>query len=339
MKIDISYQINSLLKTGTESGIRQALELLKKAAYQDEDDEASRWLNENDSEDEDTDKEEASAPAKAKRMKRSDWQMPEISNPKIMAQFKQLVDQGYSPREASRMTGAHAEPYDFESASRSGVRPSKPSPKFLSDIMDSAKDYIGNYKKLQIKESSPEKNPVLYSRGAMDESHKTFDDALSSAVNKFKESDDFKNAPKFKRSAMLSKFKAGWANSPEGQEAAKQFGQGYEAHREADKARHNFLSEVGHAMTTGGVSGAQEHDISSEMAAQHAGGERDDEGVSQVSISKNPLASFAAKNPHLLTHIQEKMPVMSDRAQRLDSAKTLQPKEEKPKFVVRRKQE
>jgi hypothetical protein len=343
MSSSISRQFNELLKMSTEASIRQALELLKKA-YKDEDyDEAAKWLEDNDPEEqedsEESDDKSESAAAKPKRSKRRDWQPPSNLSPQHTEQIAKLMQDGYSQREASRMVGAHSEPYDFATASQSSVKPSKPSSKFLSDIQDLARNYISKTKDLKIKESSPEKNPVLYSRGKMDEAHSSFDEALSAAVNKFKESEDFKNASKFKRSALLSKFKAGWAASPEGMDAAKKFGEGYEAHKDAEKARSEFIQQTGQHMATGGASGLAEHDISSQEAAQHVGGDKSEDGMTQATISKDPLASFASNNPHLVRHIQDTMPKMSERANRLNGAKQFaQPKEEKPKFVVRRRE-
>jgi hypothetical protein len=313
MKQILVKRFNDLMLDGTHESVEKALDILKK-----------------------TSKESSRA-----------WKLADDVSDDHRKEMESLISEGFSEREAARLVGAYSEPSNFYDPRHSNFSPSKPSSKMLDMVRGLANDIIRSAKDHDMKEASAEKNPVLYGQGKMDQHHKSFDDALSAAVKGFIESDEYKGASKFKRGAMLSKFKAGWVNTPEGQEAAKAFGEGYRAHQDAGSVRSEFLYSVGQHMTTGGSTGEESGNVSASEALQHVvgstgGGEEGDQP--KASFSKDPLVSFGSKNPKLMQHLQDKLPEMKDRMNRLKGAESFsqptQQKEQvdqKPKIVIRRR--
>ena len=329
--MSIGKLFNKLMKLGDENSISKALMLLKEEALiKSEEDEADNWLKQHEEQ------------TKAKRSSMRDWEVPEVAE-HHSAKISDLVNRGFSEREAHRLVGTHSEHGDAISALKSSIRPSKPSQAFLDHIRDHAKERLGKLSQLKRREASAEKNPQLYAEGRMGEAHADYEKSLSSAINEFKNSDEFKSAHPMKKPLMISKFKANWANSEEGQKHVKGFEQGYEAHKEAGQSRQDYLQSIASHMTSAGFDPDAQ---SMSSAIQHAGGSSGDkesgDGMSGVTISKDPLTAFIEKNPHLVDHLKTKMPDMSERMNRLESSKKFADKPdkpEKPKMVIRRRGE
>lgn len=320
---------NKLMKRGDEDSISKALKLLKEESLRKaEEDDAHRWLQQHDQQ------------TKEKRSSMKDWQAPKVADHHA-SKISELMNSGFSEREAHRLVGTHNEHGDAIAALKSSIRPSKPSQTFLDHIRDHAKERLGKLSQLKRREASAEKNPELYAEGKMGEAHAGYEKALSNAIDQFKQSEEFQNAHPMKKPLMISKFKANWANSEEGQKHVKGFQQGYEAHKEAGQSRQDYLSAIASHLTSAGFNPEAE---SMSSAIQHAGGSSGDregeDSMGGVTISKDPLTSFIEKNPHLVEHLKAKMPDMSERMNRLESSKKFtESKPEKPKMVIRRRGE
>lgn len=238
--MSLSKTFNKLIKLGDEGSINKALKLLKEEVLiKNEEDEADKWLKEHESQ------------IKTKKATMKDWQAPKVAEDHA-AKISDLMDKGFSEREAHRLVGTHKEHGDAISALKSSIRPSKPSQTFLDHIRDHAMERLGELSQLNRRSASAEKNPQLYAEGRMGEAHADYEKALESALDEFKQSDEFKNAHPMKKPLMISKFRANWANSDEGKSHLKGLEQGYDAHKQAGESRKEYLANVGAHMVTGG---------------------------------------------------------------------------------------
>lgn len=285
---------------------------------------------------------------KKKRSYGRDWSPRGDLSPEEQAEIQKHMDDGYSEREAHRLAGTHREHGDINKAMKSGVNPSIMSEKMMGQLKELAREWIDNYDNLRQRDADPEKNPVLHAMGKLKEAHAQHskNEDLQSALDEFKQSEEYQNAHRFKKPGLLHEFEQNWHNeNPEhmenyisGMSEAKEEGQsGMETYKQG------LQEKMDHIMR----GSAMQSDTSAAEAAQHAGIDLGGEGEQATgAIQKDPFAAFAARNPKFVAENQQKFQDMQDRHSRVISAKAAQtqaqgaPAEEAPaapKTVIRRR--
>lgn len=299
---------------------------LKKAAVEDEDgmsivdhpdesgedeDDADKWLKEQGSQKE-------GQPAERKQYTK-DWQPRSDYSPKEQAALKQLMDQGYSHREASRIAGTHKEPSDFRSALKSGISPSMMSDKMRGDLKPLAKQWLEEHDRQEKAKADPESNTVKRQSGQLAAAYDKHMGGFQNEYDKFLNSDAVKGLKGKARHQAVTKWQQDWEDQnpqhKQGQaevsSAAKQFAY------DQSKAKQTVADKHQHIMSGGQSSGET---MSAQEALQHLGGGKTEEGY-QGTITQDPSASFAARNPQL--HAAMK-PEQLERKKRVDSAAATQ---------------
>jgi len=312
--------------------------------YQDEDDEAGKWLREQEMSEAvpktpETEKEDEEAtPEISEKLKSrssySDWKPHGNYTPEQKAQIEEHVKNGYSEREAERLADAHKGPKTFQEALSHTVRPSQPSSKMLDEMKELAGHWLDRADRHAKINANPEKNPQKFASGKMLQAHEENTKDYNKAYNEFLNSDELKNMKGLERHKAVQAFKQNWKQqNPEyEQNLLSGVGEAQKHYGEASQARAQSLDEAMRHIITGGQ---QEGAMSTQEAAQHVGGTKGDEGYSSTII-KDPSASFAQQNPQLIEKLRAKLqPEQFDRFNRVRSARAAQGVE-KPKTVIRR---
>lgn len=311
----------------------------------DEEDEASRWLAEQEQqrgetgdntdvaedrpvqqEAEEEPKQEAPAEVSkpSKPSKRSsrylDWQPRSEYSDEHSQAIQEYMDEGYSHREAERLAGAHEAPSDFHSALRHTVNPSEPSPKMLEQMKELSYEWLKGADRKQMETAEAGVNPIKYATGkslsAHEEAHKDFSEAYSDFIS----SDEVKGLKGRERHKAIRAWKQDWRQkNPEYREkaiqaagAGKHFGEAGEARRQRREEGTQAILEAGKSggQDFGGgyseaASGAGEGKMSDQMAAQMVGGVKGESGY-QANIQKDPAAVFAERNPDYIKSLRDK---------------------------------
>lgn len=273
---------------------------------------------------------------------RSEWKPKVMYSATHQKAIDEFMGQGYSHREAERMANAH-DMLDFYSAARSGVKPSEPSPKFLSDMKDIASDYMRNYKQVVGQSADPRHNPILHANAVANKQHtdnySKFDEDFNSFLSGLGE---VGGAAKHK---AIKEWKKKWhEDNPEHisniinaagsssniadsslaqrkehlQEKAKQL-------TEAHMAPTETAGTVGQYSSA--AAGVPESSMSVDMASQMAGGQRDtdDESgkMSGVSTRQDPSIGFAEKHKSYVETLKQKLtPEQNQRLSLISGLKT-----------------
>lgn len=324
----------------------------------DEDDEAARWLREQEegtgSQEENTQESEEgqkeSQPKEKKKVKRGsfkDWEPHGEYTDDQQSKMDELMDQGYSHREAERMAGAHKGPTDFQSALKHNIWPSQMSDKHLGDLKEIASHWLDNKERLDKLEADPERSPLKHAAGQAMKAHEEATKDYSQALNEFLQSDEVKDLKGRKRFQAIKEWKNNWKEqNPDYHDKLAEAGV-HESFKEAGSVGGGPAG----ASSGSGRSGRMGENIndridriagvgmggtmSSEEAAQHVGGIKTESGT-QASSVRDPLAGGAihpkqrqlaqqerhAKVQQLLQ--QHGKPEQLDRFIRLRSAKAAQ---------------
>jgi hypothetical protein len=337
-------------------------EYAQAGAGEDEESEADAWLRENDparaaekeapvKEDDGTkavvgedelppedldDEAYAAKPAADKKSSRmADWKPRDSYEAHHDAAIKQHIADGYSPREAERLAGAHQAPTDFYGALRHSTRPSEPSPKMLAQMKDLAHGWLRNADRKTAESAEADINPQKYASGktlaAHDAAHKDF----GAAYQGFLDSDEVKNLSGRARHQAVQAWKQKWqTENPDHKEAAINAASSGKALSEANDARKKRLQEGQASLLTAGFSSGEDNPMEGEFssgaageqtgnaAAQSVGAEKEDgDGGFQTNIKKDPNLVFAEQNPDYIKHLKSKLAtkMAPEQAQRLSA--------------------
>jgi hypothetical protein len=338
----------------------------------DEDDEADKWLRENDpsaveEDKEDPSKEEpqyedeqpqadldtpvAAKPDKKSSSRMTEWKPKDSYHPDHDAKIKDYVSQGYSPREAERLAGAHQAPTNFYDALRGSTRPSDPSPKMLERMKGLSHEWLRNADRKTSESAEADVNPQKYASAkvlaAHDAAHKDF----TTAHNDFLASDEMKGVSGRERHAKIAAWKKKWnEENPEHREAAVNAAASGKALADANQARKQRLQEGTASLLTAGFNSGEDNPMAGEFssgaagetpetrgmqsAAQSVGAEQDDEnGGFQANIKKDPNLVFAEKNKAYIDNLKSKLqtkmaPEQAERMKAIDSFKAPKKEEE-----------
>lgn len=285
-----------------------------------EEDDAAKWLKEQ--KDKPEKKTEAKSAPEEKEQKKylSEWKPREDYSEKEKAAIKQHMDAGYSHREAERMAGAHKGPSDHKSAMKSGIAPSMMSDTMINQLKPLAKEWLENADRVEKLKADPNVNPMKHASGKLMAAHEAHTGDYSKAYNDFLTSDSVKNLKGRERHNAIQEWKGAWKkDNPGFAEGMADVSNTQKAFGEAkESARQTLQEKLSHIMT-GGISMPTE--MSDQEAMQHLGGSKTDEGGYTGSIIKDPSANFAAKNPKLLSSLNQDQ---LGRLKRIDSAASAQ---------------
>lgn len=284
--------------------------------FSDEGDDADQWLKEHGGESQDAgaadDEEETSQEAPQQKAAEqevkpskggySEWKAHGEYSPEQSAKMKEFTEQGYSPREAERMVGAHRAPKDFQSALKHTVKPSQPSNKMLEEMKGLAGHWLDRADRHSKINANPEKNPQKFAAGKMMQAHEEHAKDFNSAYNEFLGSDELKGKKGMDRHKAIQTWKSNWkSRNPEYHGNVGSLSESQKHYKEAGEARKKNVDEALQHILTGGHNPEA---MSSQEAAQHVGGAKTDEGYSATTI-KDPSASFAEKNKGFVQMKQE----------------------------------
>lgn len=271
---------------------------------------------------------------KRKRSSFRDWEPHGQYSDEQQAKIQELMDQGYSHREAERFAGAHRGPMDFQSALSHNIWPSQMSDKHLGELKEIAAAWLENKDRMDKLDADPEKSPLKHASGR---AMKTFDELTSdynNALNEFMSSEEIKGLKGRERFNAVRDWKNKYHE--ENPEYLKQL-TGSDIHSGFKEA-----GSVGGGRSGGGSSGIMGQNIndrlsriagigsadtmSSEEAAQHVGGVKTDMGT-QASTVSDPLATGMVhpKQREMARKLlqQHGKPEQIDRMNRLKSAKSI----------------
>jgi len=314
---------------------------------QESGDDADTWLAQNDptrttKEPEAQEANEAPQVSQPKeKVKRSssyaDWSPREYSSEEA-AKIKQFTDQGYSPRESEHLAGAHKGPQDFQSALTHPVRPSEMSPKMLARLKELSGHWLAGAERHSKLNADPEKNPMKHASGKLLAAHENATKNYSDAYNTFLNSDELKSKKGMDRHKAIQEWKTNWKNqSGDHTKNALESIHGSKEHMasavDVGQTGKNVDERMQHIMH-GGIGGDPSEAMSAQVAAQHVGGTKGEEGYQSATIA-NPAASFANVNKEAIERIRGMMkPEQQERFGRIESARKIQGVS-KPKIIRR----
>jgi hypothetical protein len=281
----------------------------------------------------------------------TEWKPKDSYHPDHDAKIKDYVSQGYSPREAERLAGAHQAPTNFYDALRGSTRPSDPSPKMLETMKGLSHEWLRNADRKTSESAEADVNPQKYASAkvlaAHDAAHKDF----TTAHNDFLASDEMKGVSGRERHAKIAAWKKKWnEENPEHREAAVNAAASGKALADANQARKQRLQEGTASLLTAGFNSGEDNPMAGEFssgaagetpetrgmqsAAQSVGAEQDDEnGGFQANIKKDPNLVFAEKNKAYIDNLKSKLqtkmaPEQAERMKAIDSFKAPKKEEE-----------
>jgi hypothetical protein len=267
------------------------------------------------------------ADEQSKKLYSKDWEARKDYTPQESAAIKKYIDDGYSPREAERLAGAHQGPKNYKAALQSGINPSMPSDKMMGSLKGLAKEWLDSNRSRDLAQSDAIKNPLKHASGQMEQAHQKHTGNYHEAYSDFLSSDDVKNLSPRDRHKAVSEWKNKWKqNNPDYEEGlTSNISQTQSKFADAAKNIEHKNQEAAQHIALGGAGDV--HDMTDQEAMQHLSGSQNDEGYSGGSIIKDPAADFAAKNPRYIKILnQEQM----DRVKRIDAAAAAQGKTRTP---------
>jgi len=307
--------------------------------YEDEGDEADKWLKENGEKPaggKEAEAEESEEPQKVKRNSGySEWKPQAKYAKEHEDKMKEHMDNGYSQREAERMAGAHQGPKNFQDALKHTVKPSQPSPKMQAELKELAGHWLERAKRHEMANADPAKNPQKFAAGKMLAAHEANSKNFNDAYNDFLNSDETKGLKGHARHKAIQAWKNDWKQkNPEYSEGAAGVSEAQKhykeasGHHEGGARKKNVDEALAHILGGGHTEGA----MSMQEAAQHVGGEKGESGYTATTI-KDPSASFAEANPNFVKKLNADQ---MDRFKRVQSARAAQGVGVKPPTVIRR---
>lgn len=217
-----------------------------------------------------------------------------------------MVNEGYHPREAEHMAGVTKAPKNYEEAAKSPIKPTEISDKYLNDIRHMAKAWVSNYEKYREKTADPKKNPAMAAAGHQAATHEKHLGDFNKAKEGFLNSISHLEGRNHHKA--LSNWKQQWKEQNPNHESNVQsfFDESKQGKQDISVARQGNINEqLEH------IAGYVDPDtsaMSTEAGIQEAGGTRGEDGeTSGASIERDPLTSFATKNPKLVEYARQKV--------------------------------
>lgn len=276
--------------------------------HEDEDsDEAAKFLKEHgekSSSGKEAAAKESEEPQKVKSSSGySDWKPQAKYAAEHETKMKKLMADGYSHREAERITGAHQGPKNFQDALKHTVKPSQPSAKMQGELKELAGHWLDRADRHAKLNADPEKNPQKFAAGKMMQAHEAHAKDFNEAHNDFLNSENLKGLKGMERHKAIQAWKNDWkGKNPEYNEKAGDVSEAQKHYKEASGAKQKNLDEaLQHILGGGQTEGA----MSMQEAAQHVGGEKGESGYT-ASTFKDPSASFAENNPEFVNRNRAK---------------------------------
>lgn len=252
------------------------------------DDEASKWLQDNE----------------PKKRYSSQWKPNEKAyTPDVKARMQEHKDKGLSDREAEFHAGAHGGSKDYESAKHSRIDPSV-SLAGLDMIEQHGLDYFNKRGEQDVISGGETGKPMKHADLAMKQAHEKATGDYSKAYNDFLSSDDTKGLKGRDRLQAIQGWKDNWKKqNPEHESNLMEASKAQESHGKAMGAIKTKSAEAMQHLT--GAGGSGESSMSAGEMAQHFGGADESGAATGGSITQDPVASFAAKNPKILQHLND----------------------------------
>ena len=307
-------------------------------------DEADQWLQEQEATGQQEEvpaeaevaDEAVSQPAQEQKKRVGRWK-PNVDNYEDHHHEKinELINEGFSHREAERMVNAHAGPNDFMSAYSSSHDIEEPSDSFLNILRPAAEQYVSNWNEHRLKSADAAKNPELYEtakvRSDFKDHHKGFEDAWT----EHKTSDEYSALSRREKSQARKQFRENYMKeNPDHVQSFVSMDAGGHRKQAQDQYHQNFNEQLEHLLS---VHGPREGQMTSQEAGQHLGGEKTESGGYTSGQVKDPMAAFAEKNPHMREYAKQKIldtekyknvmsPEQHDRLKRVSTFKASKPK-------------
>ena len=253
----------------------------------------------------------SAAPAEAKPSAPGEWQPKSQYAPHHEKAIKELLGQGFSPREAERMADAHDKLSSNQMIS-SRTPPSHPSEKMLGIMKDLAGKWHADVTHKIGLGANPEENPELNFNSVKNQTVGNVFDAMHNATDAYKKSISHVKDPK-QLTNMLTDFQHEWLQNNQHfltnlHDAAEKVGQTATGNKEAreNKRKEGQMAIIGATRASGEEAPSAAGDLSNmqggaankEAAKQSAGGfKTDEEGPTQTSTMKDPAHTLATRNP------------------------------------------
>jgi len=271
------------------------------------------------------------------------WEPKDKYEPHHDAAIKKFTSEGWSPREAERLAGAHSSPSNFHDALRSKTKPSQPSDKMLAHMKGHAGDWLRNAERKISESADAKKNPIKHASAKVLTAHEDAMGDFKTAYSTFLNSKDVKDLRGRDRHQAIQAFKGKWGSeNPTHREnviasadAGKSLGEAMDQRRQHLEQGKEDIMNVGKLNPEGISSSAGEfstaasgdlNDLTSQGAAQAAGGTQDEESGYSTGTVKDPSMLFAQKNPEYVKSLHAKLasklnPEQSSRLQTVNSVK------------------
>ena len=224
------------------------------------------------------------------------------------AKWLRAKEQGESDMpEGSTEEGLDPQDDEWQSQRSAADQPAKRSrfeemtPERLSVLRPLAGHWLDHYDKIRMRDASAKNNPLLYAEGhrqaASEMAHRDHENELK----RFQNSDEFKALPKMAQLKAIVDFKKKFlASNPNFHQKALDAINDTQQIKDnavnlANKEKQMKEAEIIH----GGAAMMPPTGMSAEEAAQHVGGEKDEEGYS-ANITSDPRTTFAAGNKNFL---------------------------------------
>lgn len=249
----------------------------------------------------------------------NEWQPHGEYTPEQEEKMQGLMDEGYSHREAERMSGAYRGPSDFQSALKHRIKPSQPSEKMMGTLKELAGHWLDRADKQARLTADEKKNPMKHAEGQIMQSHHDANKDYKEAYHGFLNSEELKGLSGRERHKAIKEFKAKWhEDNPDHKEKVLQAAN--HAREQFSSARKNVASDLEQQRADIAFGGRSEG-MSAQEAAQHIGGGKTEEGYI-ASVKQDPVSKLAQKNPKLAEQYRSQLkPEQLDRLKRIDSLK------------------
>jgi hypothetical protein len=273
------------------------------------------------------------APKEKSSFSRRDWKPSDQISDTQKAEIEKHLENGYSEREAHRFAGSHSEEGDFQKAMKSGVNPSMMSDKMIDHVKGLAKQWLDNADRYEKLNADINVNPIKHASGKMLQAHDEHLGDYKKAYNDFLSSDEVKDLKGRDKHNAVKEWKKNYrTENPDHVDKISSVSESQASLSESHKSIKESMKDKMANIISGGFSPDEVHSTSE--GAQHAGINLGGEGEKPTgSISKDPLSSFAHKNPKLVSMLSDEQ---KERFNRVNSAAATQGKQ---RSVIRRKKD
>lgn len=279
----------------------------------------------------------------------SDWKPRDDYTKEQQSKIASMIEEGYHPRDAEILAGAHKRFGNMRDAINSRVNPHEMSAKMHERLKGIANDYVDNLVAGQYKHAEPEVNPQKATAATVKSYNDLMEDFRQGKEDFYNREDVKKMKPRDRHAAFKQWKDKFHADNPDFKE---NIGQEWIKHGETDKEnkqkRKEYLEEGKKAIAQAGFMdvepggsissgskqmamgpGGEEHAQTIGGAYQSAGIASEDEGSPAAGTTiKDPYSSFAERNPSLKDKYmkQLKSSLSSDAMARMQRVNTLKGK-------------